>query len=238
MDVIDLTLILKSIGFRLESIDFNASRFSGGRIADWKADEVISSPAKSSANDSQFISVDISCGKSKIISRMSYRLSNDAQCTCPKQDATVDNSFWDIQSSGSFANHRPSLNAVAKKVSKMPHSNYHLQWNHFLPLIADWSSFRMRMASTMIRHRICCQFYRKEPLQWLKCWHKFFWKPTQLTLNSARPSQPRTTTSKGKCVTQQPFVNFFTHWFQIAFSASWTHWKRPRPHHRRLKLMT
>lgn len=115
--------MLKSIGFRLDSIDFNAHRFSGGKICDVKTDDLMatSSPA---AKDSNFISVDISCGKSKIISRLSYKLSNDDQlaptssnCTCPKKDSVTDNSFWEIQSSGSFANQRRSFNGAIKKVN-------------------------------------------------------------------------------------------------------------------------
>lgn len=124
MDVIELTLMLKSIGFRLDSIDFNAQRFSGGKISDLKADDVMASSSPA-ARDANFISVDISCGKSKIISRLSFKLSNDdqsmsSQCTCPKKDAIVDNSFWEIQSSGSFVNQRRSLNVAAKKVSNAP----------------------------------------------------------------------------------------------------------------------
>lgn len=123
MDVIELTLLLKSIGFRLDSIDFSAQRFASGKISDIKADDAMSSPLLAT-KESNFISVNISCGKSKIISRMSYKLSNDDQlapslshCTCPKKEVNVDNSFWEIQSSGSFVNQRRSLNAAAKKVS-------------------------------------------------------------------------------------------------------------------------
>lgn len=140
MDVIELTLMLKSIGFRLESIDFNAQRFSGGKIADIKSDDVMASPSPAS-KDANFISVDISCGKSKIISRLSYKLSDDdqlmsslsSQCTCPKKEATVDNSFWEIQSSGSFVNQRRSLSAAAKKVNIANNFSIHLSSN-----VNDW----------------------------------------------------------------------------------------------------
>lgn len=124
IDVTEVTLMLKSIGFRLDSIDFNAQRFCGGKISDHKADDVMSSPLPA-AKEANYISVEISCGKSKIISRLSYKLSDDeqsvspsSQCTCPKKEGTVDNSFWEIQSSGTFVNQRRSLNVAAKKVSE------------------------------------------------------------------------------------------------------------------------
>lgn len=211
MDVIELTLMLKSIGFRLDSIDYNAQRFSGGKISDIKTDDVTSVPAAKNAN---FISVDISCGKSKIISRMSYKLNNtddqSSQCTCPKKETVADNSFWEIQSSGSFVNQRRSLNAATKKVSNASNQFYLAIWFDFWTvcfLVGYFYShlFRTKTASIMIRHRICCRCFRKDRLQWLKCWHKLFWINTKMTLNLVKWSLPNAPTSKGNCSQNSPF---------------------------------
>lgn len=152
MDVIELTLMLKSIGFRLDSIDFNAQRFSGGKISDIKADDVTAVPA---AKDSNFISVDISCGKSKIISRLSYKLNNAddhlSQCTCPKKETVAENSFWEIQSSGSFVSQRRSLTAAAKKVSNA-NNQFYLVIITFERCVFSVNIF-IRICSERKRHR-------------------------------------------------------------------------------------
>lgn len=118
MDTIELTLLLKSIGFRLESIDFNEHRFSGGKMLD--NTNTIPSPTK--VNDANFIHVEISCSKSKIISRLSYKFNDDganaaapSTCTCPpKTIVDNNNSFWEIQTTGTFTNQRRSLNGLMK----------------------------------------------------------------------------------------------------------------------------
>lgn len=110
MDVIDLTLILKSLGFRLDSIDFK--EVNSHLIVD-------SERLTPDKFDPNAISVTILCGKSKLESRLSYKFTNTDEmiekrsvCTCPKKETNMDNSFWEVQSSGSFMNHRrPSLNA-------------------------------------------------------------------------------------------------------------------------------
>lgn len=113
-----MTLLLKSIGFRLNSIDF---------------DELSMSDTKSNENDntsesdinSHSINVRITCSKSKIVSNLSYKYAeqSDAEkatprtgtvCTCPKRESfnNNNNSFWEVQSSGTFANRRKSVGAL------------------------------------------------------------------------------------------------------------------------------
>lgn len=71
--------------------------------------------------------------------------------------------------------------------------------------------FRTKTASIMIRHRICCRYYRKDRLQWLKCWHKLFWISTKMTLNLVKLFRPNAPTSKGNCaqnsLLHQPEIN-------------------------------
>lgn len=53
------------------------------------------------------ISVQIKCGKSNIVSRMTYRMRDDSDCSCPDMAVAKDNnSFWEIQSTGLFSNRR------------------------------------------------------------------------------------------------------------------------------------
>lgn len=134
MDVIELTLLLKSIGFRLESIDYDELR-------SWnKKTNVENGMAAATLNsgrtdaDHNYIHVEISCSKSKIVSNLSLKLNDnetsatDAEttttaattsplkaivCSCPKRETrNSNNSFWEVQSTGTFANQRRSINAL------------------------------------------------------------------------------------------------------------------------------
>lgn len=100
-----MTLMLKSIGFRLESIDYvsDEGRFSLPGSASEKEPVL--------KGDADTIFVDITCSKSKLVSRLSYKFNQDGamaavptHCTCPRRESVADNSFWEIQSSGSFIN--------------------------------------------------------------------------------------------------------------------------------------
>lgn len=128
MDVIELTLLLKSIGFRLNSIDFDEQHFAAKTNGDGGAGGGAgTSPTQhqqAADTGDHFINVQISCSKSEIVSQLSLKLSAEhkataaatvepskctAACTCPKREKHDDNnSFWEVQSSGTFANRRRS----------------------------------------------------------------------------------------------------------------------------------
>lgn len=130
MDVIELTLLLKSIGFRLNSIDFDEQHFAAKKNGDGMAAATVGTSPKHQQADTgdHFINVQISCSKSEIVSHLSLKLNGDhkatdtatvepnkctAACTCPKREKHDDNnSFWEVQSSGTFANRRRSMNAL------------------------------------------------------------------------------------------------------------------------------
>lgn len=71
MEPIELTLILKSLGFNLESFDFN------GNITGENEVEII-----------------INCNRSGIKSKMKYRSPN---CSCPIRTPINDISYWDVE---------------------------------------------------------------------------------------------------------------------------------------------
>lgn len=121
MDVIELTLLLKSIGFRLNSIDFDERHISQ------KNPNENENGVPQSDVDYNSINVQISCSKSKIISNLSFKFNDTevdattttmepaklATCTCPKREQRdTNNSFWEVQSSGTFVNPRRSMNAL------------------------------------------------------------------------------------------------------------------------------
>lgn len=132
MDVIELTLLLKSIGFRLESIDYDEFRSWGKKFNDCgNGIGASATTINSNRTDADQITVEISCSKSKIVSHLSFKISDseaaamDTQthttadttklmaCTCPKREPRNDNnSFWEVQSSGTFSNQRRSINAL------------------------------------------------------------------------------------------------------------------------------
>lgn len=127
-----MTLILKSVGFRLESLDFGEEKLNGfkntANINTNSSNNVplAKTPSPPSANPAHFLNVEISCSKSKIVSRLSYKFGESDgntgaagtmnRCTCPSKEMTdKNNSFWEIQSTGTFVNQRRSL-GVAMKV--------------------------------------------------------------------------------------------------------------------------
>lgn len=123
-------MILKSIGFRLESLDFNEEKFNGVKSNAYVNSDtsnnipMAKTPSPPSANASNYLSVEIACSKSKIVSRLSFKFgeSDDgatngvkSSCTCPNKDATkYNNSFWEIQSTGTFVNPRRSFSGPTK----------------------------------------------------------------------------------------------------------------------------
>ncbi|XP_031625340.1 mucin-5AC-like [Contarinia nasturtii] len=166
MDVRELTLLLKSIGFRLESIDYDDARCwhkksnENGTASSATANSVRTdgnaSTASIAATDQQhYINVEISCSKSKIVSNLSLRFNDcetttaassttttpttavDTQahttqapdspsrmiaCSCPKREANDEqNSFWEVQSSGSFVNQRRSITSLINPDSQIDH---------------------------------------------------------------------------------------------------------------------
>lgn len=137
MDVIELTLLLKSIGFRLESIDYDEFRSWGKKSNDCGnntsgcASSTTTTFNSGRSDADHHINVEISCSKSKIVSHLSFKINDsdtvatDAYahsttdpaklmaCSCPKRESRTDNnSFWEVQSSGTFVNQRRSINAI------------------------------------------------------------------------------------------------------------------------------
>lgn len=126
MDVIELTLLLKSIGFRLNSIDFDEQHFAGKMNGNGTR-SAGTSPTNQQAAGEHFINVQISCSQSKIVSNLSLNMGAEhnamdaasidpnkcAACTCPKREQRENNnSFWEVQSTGTFANRRRSMNTL------------------------------------------------------------------------------------------------------------------------------
>lgn len=136
MDVIELTLLLKSIGFRLDSIDYNEFRSWSKKLNDYgnsrSASATSTNAIRTADVDYHYINVEISCSKSKIVSNLSFKI-NDSEiaevisshaatttdpmkfmaCTCPKRESRSNsNSFWEVQRSGTFANQRRSANGL------------------------------------------------------------------------------------------------------------------------------
>lgn len=71
-DAVELTILLKSIGFRLNSFEFDTVP----------------------VDESNDIEIDIRCKRSGITSKL---LLNSMKCTCPSRQAENNNSFWEIQ---------------------------------------------------------------------------------------------------------------------------------------------
>lgn len=141
MDVIELTLLLKSIGFRLDSIDYDELRSWCKRVNDYGNENCASATTTTNTArnttdaDHHYISVEISCSKSKIVSNLSFKINDNNEiaetdvlssasqpptdptkfmtCTCPKRESrSSSNSFWEVQRSGTFANQRRSVNGL------------------------------------------------------------------------------------------------------------------------------
>ncbi|XP_055296747.1 probable serine/threonine-protein kinase nek3 [Sitodiplosis mosellana] len=164
MDVIELTLLLKSIGFRLESIDYDELRcWSGKKFGENGNAASTATPASTSATNSirtdaadhHYINVEISCSKSKIVSNLSLKFNDDepavvtdaAQhpmtdpskmivCSCPKREMrNINNSFWEVQSSGTFSNQRRSINSLMNPESGIDHDTS----SNLLPVLSTKS---------------------------------------------------------------------------------------------------
>ncbi|XP_053686116.1 protein PRRC2C-like [Sabethes cyaneus] len=106
VDVIDLTLLLKSMGLKLEYLDFDADKSS-----------------------TETLTVEIRCHKSGVLARMSYDL---VDCSCPVKDEK-ETSFWEVQATGPsvFSKHKnntssnllPEISENCSMVSKAMLSN-------------------------------------------------------------------------------------------------------------------
>lgn len=79
MDAVELTVLLKAAGFRLESFDFKEK------------------PNAAAGLDSSGVRVEITCPKSGIVSRLTGGgMSPDGFCSCPSASAQNNNSFWEV----------------------------------------------------------------------------------------------------------------------------------------------
>ncbi|XP_055532712.1 protein PRRC2C-like [Wyeomyia smithii] len=106
VDVIDLTLLLKSMGLKLEYLDFEEEK-----------------------SNTDSLTVDIRCHKSGVMARMSYDL---VDCSCPEKDEK-ETSFWEVQATGPsvFSKHKnntssnllPEVSESCSMVSKAMLSN-------------------------------------------------------------------------------------------------------------------
>ncbi|XP_058459319.1 uncharacterized protein LOC131435442 [Malaya genurostris] len=73
VDAIDLTLLLKSMGLKLEYLDFEQDK-----------------------SNTDTLIVEIKCNRSGVVARMSYDL---VDCSCPEKDEK-ETSFWEVQATG------------------------------------------------------------------------------------------------------------------------------------------
>lgn len=191
MDVIELTLLLKSIGFRLDSIDYDELRSWGKKMTE-------NGTGRADA-DHHSIDVQISCSKSKIVSHLSFKLNENEigaaaatdpvksmACSCPKREPRSDNnSFWEVQSSGTFANQRRSINALI--VSKFAICKHPNSW-----IIRIKWPFRVQRRELITTPRqIYCRPCLPSPSHSLTCWRKCCWINTKATRNSVIPVRPR-----------------------------------------------
>lgn len=104
LDAIELTLILKAAGFRLESLDFSL--------------------AKNERNEAANLKIDIQCHKSGIVSKLVYK---PVACSCPDAEAALNNSFWEVQASTPSNSHR-NVGAKLNVSEKMCRIHVLLQW--------------------------------------------------------------------------------------------------------------
>lgn len=169
MDVVELTLLLKSIGFRLESIDYDEFRSWSKKSGSVGNSATTIEPVRAEAD--HYINVEISCSKSKMVSNLSLKTNEtettatDAPhtttdsaksviCTCPKREPRKDsNSFWEVQSSGTFANQRRcSVNALmVSNLFETSKSDEHFD-KHF-----DFQFRTLKRELIMTHRQICYQ---------------------------------------------------------------------------------
>lgn len=153
MDVIEMTLLLKSIGFRLNSIDYDDNG-----VSKFKSNENgYDNQSEINLNSGHSISVRISCSKSKMVSNLSYKYIEDEAkmtpkkgaaalstvCTCPKREICTNNnnSFWEVQSSGTFANQRIAALAMVFFSSFLHAISQILLMEHIIRLLLLWLLF-------------------------------------------------------------------------------------------------
>lgn len=106
IDVMDLTLLLKSMGLKLEYIDFQEEKLNADTL-----------------------SVQITCNKSGVLAKLSYDLVN---CSCPDKNYK-ETSFWEVQGTGpsvfskctndTSSNLLPEISEKCSMVSKAMLSN-------------------------------------------------------------------------------------------------------------------
>lgn len=106
IDVMDLTLLLKSMGLKLEYIDFEEKKLGADTL-----------------------SVQIMCNKSGVLAKLSYDLVN---CSCPDRN-NKETSFWEVQGTGpsvfskctndTSSNLLPEISEKCSMVSKAMLSN-------------------------------------------------------------------------------------------------------------------
>ncbi|EAT39476.1 AAEL008729-PA [Aedes aegypti] len=106
VDVMDLTLLLKSMGLKLEYIDFEKEKLNADTLT-----------------------VQIACNKSGVLAKLSYDLVN---CSCPDKN-DKETSFWEVQGTGpsvfskfrndTSSNLLPEISEKCSMVSKAMLSN-------------------------------------------------------------------------------------------------------------------
>jgi hypothetical protein len=75
---VNLTVLLKSLGFKLNFLDF-----------------VKPSPdAMQKEKNEETVSIDIKCNKSGLLSKLSFDM---AHCNCPVEGGEHDSAFWEVQ---------------------------------------------------------------------------------------------------------------------------------------------
>lgn len=117
MDVIELTLLLKSIGFRLDSIDYDEFRSWYKKTNDYgnggSASEAMSTAsttntthARTADADHHYINVEISCSKSKIVSNLSFKINDNNEIA--ETDVLPSSSASSASSASSSSSHAPT----------------------------------------------------------------------------------------------------------------------------------
>lgn len=119
-----MTLLLKSVGFHLDSIDYD------GGCEMHKNGREYSPNAKNDNRHS--INVKIACSKSKLVSHLSYRYveydgkenvagtkNKTTACSCPiRETSNNNNTFWEVQSIGAFVqNRKPDASLALVSIS-------------------------------------------------------------------------------------------------------------------------
>lgn len=104
MDAVELTLLLKAAGFRLESFDFKQGFTAGNGDASGGG-----------------VRVEITCQKSGIVSRLTDAAVSPSACSCPPASTHNNNSFWEVHGT------KPSTSLGGVQVQYIFIFNYTLQ---------------------------------------------------------------------------------------------------------------